>query len=476
MKRTTILIIVLTMWAAACGSGDVGSAGWVTIGPSGLSAVADTTVSATDLGPEVDLMNTATVVERPKNPLEFVGVYFVHDSLRAQVVIRSVDSSAVETETIRALLGGPTEAEQAQGLHTFIPTDTLLLGIDIADGLATIDLSREFEIGGGATNILSRLAQVVYTITQFPTVESVSFRLDGEPVTAFSGEGVVLGNPVTRADYETVLPIADGTVIVGTGAWEQGDLPAIDGIDAALLSRVVLVGEPDALAVRQSPGAEAPIVGALAPNVVVVRSGVTEAAGSSTWAQIESPVGAFWVDGRFLGAQVGDAEFQADERVTDLLNEFAAIIESGGDLRPLVSTRGLYLAYNAAPILFAPSDLEDILTDPTTYQWPSHLISPDDPAAANLPARTFADEIGDSYVDAFRDTASEISRNEWLDAEQRGIPEAAIPIPFELRSFNYVGVANAGEEVIEWIAWYVSIDYEGGEPRIVALTFDAWSP
>ena len=39
-----------------------------------------------------------------------------------------------------------------------------------------------------------------------------------------------------------------------------------------------------------------------------------------------------------------------------------------------------------------------------------------------------------------------------------------------------VKLANAGEEVIEWIAWYVSIDYEGGEPRIVALTFDAWSP
>jgi hypothetical protein len=51
-----------------------------------------------------------------------------------------------------------------------------------------------------------RLAQVVYTLTQFPTVNRVAFELDGDPVTAFSGEGIVLDGPSTREDYEAFLP------------------------------------------------------------------------------------------------------------------------------------------------------------------------------------------------------------------------------------------------------------------------------
>jgi hypothetical protein len=482
MRRTTIIILGLAMLVAACGDVDVGSAGPVTTGPGLLSAVAGTTISATDQGPDIELssVTTTTVVDGVEADLEFVGVYFVQESLQAKVVLRSVSSTAVQTETIRALLEGPTDAEQAQGLWTAIPADTLLLGIDISGGVATIDLSREFENGGGITSILSRLAQVVYTITQFPDVDAVAFQLDGEPVTGFSGEGVVLDTPVTRSDYAVVLPISDGTNAAATDAWGQSDLSSYEGSDTAARSRVVLTPESGALAVRLSPGTDAPIVGALEPGVVVVRSGLTEIADSSSWVQIGTPMGAMWVDGRFLGADVGSGEFQDDERVADLLNAFALAIERRGDLRPFVSARGLYLAYNADPILIAPSELEGILQDPSTYQWPSHLISPEDPAAANLPARSFAEQIGDSFTAAFDDPASTFEYNEWLDAAEQGIPEAAIPVPFELRSFNYIAVHNDGDdperEAINWITWYVSIDYEGGEPRVAAMTFDAWTP
>jgi hypothetical protein len=47
---------------------------------------------------------------------------------------------------------------------------------------------------------------VTYTLTQFSSVDSVLFRLDGSPVTVFSGEGVVLDHAVSRADYRDQLP------------------------------------------------------------------------------------------------------------------------------------------------------------------------------------------------------------------------------------------------------------------------------
>ena len=63
--------------------------------------------------------------------------------------------------------------------------------------------------------MFGRLAQVVYTLTQFPTVERVAFRLDGDPVTVFSGEGIVLDGPSVRTDYESFLP----SIFVDRPAW-----------------------------------------------------------------------------------------------------------------------------------------------------------------------------------------------------------------------------------------------------------------
>jgi hypothetical protein len=72
--------------------------------------------------------------------------------------------------------------------------------------VATVDLSREFASGGGTLSMTMRIAQVVYTLTQFPSVERVAFQLDGQPVETIGGEGLIVDPPVRRADYEAVTP------------------------------------------------------------------------------------------------------------------------------------------------------------------------------------------------------------------------------------------------------------------------------
>jgi hypothetical protein len=124
-------------------------------------------------------------------------------------VLREVpETQAVAAAAMTALLAGPSDTEQAAipALHTTIPEGTKLLGISITNGVATVNLSREFESGGGSASILGRLAQVAYTLTQFSTVDSVRFQLDGTPVTTFSGEGVILDHPVGRPDFYDQLP------------------------------------------------------------------------------------------------------------------------------------------------------------------------------------------------------------------------------------------------------------------------------
>jgi spore germination protein GerM len=137
---------------------------------------------------------------------------------------REVDQTvAVATAAVRQLLAGPTDQERAHNLvvgtlGTDIPEGTLLLGITIQNGLATVDLSREFESsssGGDVRSMSRRFAQVVYTVSQFSTVDRVNFRLDGKPINAINGEGKTLNRPATRLDYWNLLP----AIFVDSPAW-----------------------------------------------------------------------------------------------------------------------------------------------------------------------------------------------------------------------------------------------------------------
>jgi hypothetical protein len=116
------------------------------------------------------------------------------------------ETEGVGAEAVRLLLEGPTEAESAAGVSTVIPAGTRFLGLDIDGVTATVDLTSEYESGGGSASMFGRLAQVVYTLTEFDTVRDVRFMLDGERVDVFSGEGIVLEEPVGRRNYSEWLP------------------------------------------------------------------------------------------------------------------------------------------------------------------------------------------------------------------------------------------------------------------------------
>ncbi len=115
-------------------------------------------------------------------------------------------SEAVATAAVTALCLGVSDEEQQAGLGSAVPAGTRLLGLTVKDGVATVDLSGDFASGGGSLSMQARVAQVVYTLTQYPTVKSVDFRVDGEPLTALGGEGLILDAGQTRADWQEFEP------------------------------------------------------------------------------------------------------------------------------------------------------------------------------------------------------------------------------------------------------------------------------
>ena len=101
-----------------------------------------------------------------------------------------------------ALLAGPSAAEKAAGMRTYIPPGTPLRSLTIADGLATVDLGELFIQGTNGESLDARLTQVVYTLTAGPDVTSVRLLVKGgTPLGIFPGINAT--GPLTRAGLAT---------------------------------------------------------------------------------------------------------------------------------------------------------------------------------------------------------------------------------------------------------------------------------
>ncbi len=180
-------LVALMLLVAACS----GSSG--TTDPSLPPSTAAPTTTTSPPGATVTAppaTTTTTVPPRPELSKPQV-VYFLMDAAvgapRLVPVWRDATAPQGVRGAIEALLAGPTPVERlgVPALSTAIPPDADLLGVTVVNGLATVDLTDAFLTGGEAP--VDRLAQVVYTATRFEEVESVTFRIAGEPFTGLPG-------------------------------------------------------------------------------------------------------------------------------------------------------------------------------------------------------------------------------------------------------------------------------------------------
>ena len=158
----------------------------------------------------------------PTRETTTVRAYFILGSFLDNAglvpVLRDIPKTAtVGAAAMHALLDGPNEDELGgrPAMYTAVPDGTSLLGLTVDSGIATVNLSKEFQSGGDSTSVLGRLAQVVFTLTQFPTVRFVHFQIDGVPMRAFGDDGIARDGPVGRTAYTDELP----AVFVDRPAW-----------------------------------------------------------------------------------------------------------------------------------------------------------------------------------------------------------------------------------------------------------------
>jgi hypothetical protein len=127
-----------------------------------------------------------TTAPTTQSQTTLVRIYLLRRG-KVQPVGRNVTATtAIGSAALQALAAGPSQSEQMQGWTSDVPAGAVT-NLRIADGIATVDLQSDLSH--------EALAQVVYTLTQFPTVQKV------RPSRTITGT-----KPFTRADFEDVTP------------------------------------------------------------------------------------------------------------------------------------------------------------------------------------------------------------------------------------------------------------------------------
>jgi germination protein M len=165
-------------------------------GCGGDETGAPATSVETETTPPATTAETETVAE----DITSFGVYFIRNDKVAPAHRSVPQTEAVGTAALEALLAGPTAEETDLGLSSTIPLGTKVLGLNVDDGVATVDLSPEFEPLRDEASIAASLAQITFTLTQFSTVEHVWVAVQGEPIGSQA-------EPLTRDAVTDLTPL-----------------------------------------------------------------------------------------------------------------------------------------------------------------------------------------------------------------------------------------------------------------------------
>jgi spore germination protein GerM len=265
-----------------------------------------------------------TPIQPPPRQVE-VSAYFMMSSIAGDgsgpflvPVARDITTPAAPaTPTVEWLLAGPTQGEMdgIPSIMTAIPAGTELLGLSVANGVATVDLSSEFASGGGSLSMLSRVAQVVYTLTQFPTVDEVAFEIEGVPTTVLGGEGLMLDFYGTREGFlgTGLLP----AVYVDSPVWSgEADNPM------RIVGRTFVAGGEFVLAIVDNDGL------ILTEQTVVASGAEFMAPGGPLWVSFDVTV-AYTVDTAQLGALIVWSEDPSDGSQANILEYPVRLIPAG---------------------------------------------------------------------------------------------------------------------------------------------------
>ncbi|WNY65948.1 GerMN domain-containing protein [Borreliella andersonii] len=123
----------------------------------------------------------------PKNK-KIIKLYFIKVTPEGyflrQTVKRAIfyDKNILE-ETLKSLIKGPNEYELKNNFLSLIPIKTKLLNLNLSEGIAKINLSKEFyENSFGIEGIINQIAQITLTCLGINGINGIILTIENNPI------------------------------------------------------------------------------------------------------------------------------------------------------------------------------------------------------------------------------------------------------------------------------------------------------
>ncbi|HBP64996.1 MAG TPA: spore gernimation protein [Desulfosporosinus sp.] len=199
-RCTTLFTTIVTILLAGVFMTGCGSSKTSTIAPSG------TTPKVADTAPTTTPTTSTSVTPTPADQVtpsdatqESVKLTLYFPNADASGLIATERTVAVKNKEVIKAMFKELETPPS-GLEKPLPKGTTLLSATVsADGVATLDLSSEFQknFGGGSAGEQMTMYSIVDTLTTLPNVKSVQFLLNGKKMDGML-ESIESSKPLKR--------------------------------------------------------------------------------------------------------------------------------------------------------------------------------------------------------------------------------------------------------------------------------------
>jgi germination protein M len=185
--RLAILFIIIALLTAGC-----------IFGPEQTEQI-DPPPLAT--GSKMDMQNTAPVATTEAENSLNATLYFYDENYNVTPMTLGLPKvEGVAQEALNFMVkGGPGEALLPSGFSAILPEGTTVRGINILpeDKTAIVDFSKEF-LNYKASEELDLLQAVTWTLTEFPTIKQVKFRVAGRDLDVMPVANTPVDRPLSR--------------------------------------------------------------------------------------------------------------------------------------------------------------------------------------------------------------------------------------------------------------------------------------
>lgn len=134
---------------------------------------------------------------------EYVAVYFLSLNSSGEAVLKNryriVEKGTDRLKSsLEGLLTGPTFIEKQSGIFSEIPVSTKLISVERQGDSIIVNLSKDFESGGGADSLYSRIRQLIKTVRANEPTAKIYLYIDGKQADVLGGEGLIITQPLNE--------------------------------------------------------------------------------------------------------------------------------------------------------------------------------------------------------------------------------------------------------------------------------------